>query len=95
MGKHTETPWTSKHPVYYSDDAEHILAPMPGQEGMVIASYVLPANAAYIVKCVNSHEALVEACKEALDFIDEYMGDYVKDKTIKQIEEALKLAGGV
>ena len=56
---HTPIPWVSKHPVYYSDDAEHILAPIPGQEGKIIASYVEPANASFIVQAVNEYDSHV------------------------------------
>lgn len=82
---HTPTPWTSKHPSYYSDDAEHILAPMPGQEGLVIASYVLPANAAFIVKAVNSHADLLEACKFTVEKYDCLNSGYAPTEDSEEI----------
>ena len=80
--EHTETPISSSHPSYYSDDAHAIYA-KDGHE--IIASYVKPENAAFIVVAVNAHEALVESLKDLLT--------HVQPLALKErAEKALKLA---
>ncbi len=70
MTEHTKTPWEYKAP-YYDWTAGAII-----MNGVIIAKMVkqvtmdcetLNANAEFIVKAVNSHEALVDACKQALN----------------------------
>lgn len=52
------------------------------------------ANAELIVKAVNSHEALVESCKEAINDFESAYGE-VHKMTINKMKEALKQAGEV
>ena len=51
------------------------------------------ANAAFIVKAVNSHELLVEACKEAIKWL-QYGQNPNKHRASTILEEALKQAEG-
>ena len=87
QAKHTATPWktlTAKLAgdglsTIYSDDARYPLA-----------LGLREANAELIVRAVNSHEALVEACKEALilfDHLGKSAGDFL---AVELCEKALK-----
>jgi hypothetical protein len=65
--KHTPTPWKigtdseGHQPMVYSERGHEILICSLYSRSVAEAQ----ANAAHIVKCVNGHEALVEALKEA------------------------------
>jgi hypothetical protein len=62
MSKHTPTPWTVpdggiRPAIYTADEVEHIAT-------MADTGDEMEANAAFIVRAVNSHDALVEALLE-------------------------------
>ncbi len=57
---HTPTPWIVDGNAI-RDEAKFCLA--------LVEKNNRSANAAYIVKCVNAHEELLAACKEALDWM--------------------------
>lgn len=50
------------------------------------------ANARHIVRCVNSHDALVEAAKELLEAIDNSDVAWVFEGGINKLSSALKIA---
>ena len=76
MTKHTPTPWTCEGEVDGRHHAVAIMAEGARPAHPLIAQMLFGlgrveketalANAAFIVRAVNSHEALVEACKEAI-----------------------------
>ena len=89
MTQHTPTPW--------SYDGRDIWATNSGN-AVNVARLLTPklaeANAAFIVKAVNSHAALVEALKAAQSYI-ETPGDLSRPEVTflqEDIEIALKLA---
>lgn len=77
MSQHTPTPWQiGKYKSVVSD------SPVPeiiGSNdiyrygGHMICESVTADNAAYIVKCVNNHVALVEALRSAVATIENYL----------------------
>lgn len=69
MSKHTTTPWfyREKQGVIFNK----IDGPLGGSiDGVGVAFDVSPTDAAYILKCVNMHEELVEALKNALSVLN-------------------------
>ena len=99
--KHTPTPWKAHQAsdkYYYitgklkADDVEMIGAPV---ECRLAVLYDGPgADAKHIVKCVNSHEKLVEAIKDLLaaaDTMNEHIDIWAYNKAI----QALKSAGEI
>lgn len=63
-----------------------------GEYTLAVGRISKPENAALIVRAVNSHEALIEACEAALlEQVDD-MGR--KSETHLKLEAALKLAKG-
>lgn len=97
--KHTPTPWDmtgdSKAIVSFYDNHLHEIAKMIGQTEY---GWSKKANAAFIVRAVNAHDALVEALGIALGdllYLTESPGNRPRFKeTIDQISTALKLATG-
>ncbi|MEJ7644252.1 MAG: hypothetical protein WKF87_06635 [Chryseolinea sp.] len=69
MEKHTPTPWTVRFENnYYVQGKDRSLAVakiLTDEPTLDIAK----ANAELIVKAVNAHEALVEACQRAKDYL--------------------------
>jgi len=75
--EHTATPWKLLMTMWKDESNEKVYA-VYSEQGHIIADCgvewgtiaddkdLINANAAYIVKAVNNHEALLEACKEAL-----------------------------
>lgn len=63
-GKHTPTPWS----LLPARTLINIKGPSSEQIGQIPTSD--EANAAFIVKAVNCHEELLEACKEALSALN-------------------------
>lgn len=95
---HTPTPYS--HQVAMSSDNHHesyILADCSSKiiaytarekEGLTFEQ--TRANAAFIVRACNSHDALVEVLKRAL-----YNAEHNREQDTWAIRAALKLAGGV
>jgi hypothetical protein len=64
------------------------------EAGNLIADAMIPADAELICKAMNSHEALVDACEQALSWT-EFHADTPEDhRQIKALKAALKLAQG-
>lgn len=63
MSKHTPGPWKTE----YVDETTFIL---DQYDDVILALDRNHANAAHIVKCVNMHEELLEACKLAIYCVD-------------------------
>lgn len=63
--KHSPLPWKQRHPAYYADDGRHIEATEKEIDGSteIIASYISPANAAFIVRAVNNFEQMLRVLK--------------------------------
>lgn len=53
MSRHTETPWSNAETMIFK-----------GGENVILVDCSSVANAEHIVRCVNSHDALVEALEE-------------------------------
>lgn len=94
MNKHTATPWKvcrTSAPYLIVGNIKDIYSTW------VVNDVASEANAAYIVKAVNAHEALVEALKAVLSTVivnGDLTTSYAIDRNVKiQIREALKLAG--
>ena len=80
--EHTETPWEVSQP--YCDSGpvqgEYRVRPVNSQQGHIIAvcrdlalnsnKATAAANATFIVRACNSHDALVEACEGARRYIE-------------------------
>lgn len=69
------------------------------QDNPVAETYASPnqlANSRHIVKCVNSHEELKEACRQAIAGLEEYgksiLREHERLDLINFIEKALKKA---
>ena len=67
MKTHTRTPWEVK---YFDDNSRKKAVIVSGDNPIASLHYGFveepSANAEFIVRCVNSHEALLEAAKRAL-----------------------------
>lgn len=84
MQLHTKTPWYVNGYMIDGADDKRVADCDSGRPDPRVNA----ANAAYIVKCVNSHEALLEACKVAVKFWS--MGSIPeRNKALVQICEAL------
>jgi len=62
MGEHTSIPWRFE-PWHIQEGPSAVLAP----EGWIICTTSNDENASHIVKCVNSHDALVKKLEEIHD----------------------------
>lgn len=100
MTKHTPTPWKAiKNSCFWEIQPENRSDSDPYQIGDVCASCpendvhgLQQANAEFIVRAVNSHDALVAALEKAKLEMD---GDYVDEvwgRDLKYIDDALTLA---
>lgn len=88
---HTATPWKI-YTALVGDNAPVIGADGKAICGMNSAEYLIPAeekiaNAAFIVRAVNSHDALVGALEEAKQFMPTYA-------RVAKIEAVLAAAKG-
>lgn len=84
MSKHTHTPWRIKHQYNITDDNNRSVSTCGGFSDMTEESHNENlANAAYIVHCVNNHEALVDALRKAINHLD------VDNLTMQTIEKEL------
>jgi hypothetical protein len=99
--KTTPTPWSCWS--CCEDDYKSLIeAGIYGSEGIRIATMVAPvrsidkgANARLICRCVNSHQALVDALTKLTEGSEEDCGDHCTDRCIYcQARAALKLAEG-
>lgn len=98
--EHTPTPWAAVHGVLDDDDEGHprsFVRPVKS-EGYQIAQTVGPngpANAAFIVKAVNAHDALLKALKTARDALMEAVAPtgIGFDCELREIDRVLDLAG--
>jgi hypothetical protein len=93
MTQHTPTPWIATSDCHY-DAASYLIETQDGKlviatchEGDADEVLDCSANAAHIVKCVNSHDALVEALKGVIRVADRATVEFDAAKA------ALKLAG--
>lgn len=95
MSKHTHTPWRIKHQYNITDDNNRSVSTCGGFSDMTEESHNENlANAAYIVHCVNNHEALVEflynlaaACSQLVEF-----GEFSEDGPMAEmVNNALEL----
>jgi len=92
---HTLTPWTyisNNHGNWHVESAHN--AKEAGLSVCLIP-YKREADAAFIVKAVNNHEALLSACKEALLNGQFNILDNGNDKTSILLKQAIAKAEGV
>lgn len=96
---HTPTPWRLTHPCaygngIYGDENQWIGYTLIITEGVAGAQ----ANADFIVRAVNSHDALVDALQNILNGIDTGVitsdHDEIFANATRQAAKALKLAKG-
>lgn len=96
--KHTPTPWYSNDD--YADIRDHranLIMRKPSTKTSIYADIeTAKANAAFIVKAVNSHEALVVALQACMERICEVDKEYEAEHSPAFLKgvEALKQAGG-
>lgn len=89
--EYTPTPWSvetafQEPGIWIAAPDTSIVARVYEQGGLGVP------NAARIVRCVNAHDALVEACLAAFDFVDSGGEDGSPLKIIKQLTAALAAA---
>ena len=106
--KHTATPWNmvsqkgligrqkeGDRLIYSVETKEHVSETFQYRNDEHTDAETSIANAEFIVRACNSHEELVEACKD----VQYYFRNYEEDNTtalvhlLKKIESALKKAG--
>lgn len=105
--KHSPLPWTADIGDRLSDgsDCWEINSPTESIAEMMCPKDIEKANAEFIVRCVNAHEALVDALKTAMPIIASHMamtggdvrglGGSFQDRLVfDKCEDALKLAEG-
>lgn len=101
--KHAPTPWRTS-----GLSAHDIVGPVGFGAGMVRLRHVASthiqsthpavedrcaANAAFIVRAVNAHDALVEALESILCLIDQDQAETIGEHDAEYIRAALELAG--
>lgn len=97
---HSVTPWVVYDDGLAEDSSDIIMAHIDGENYDIAAmSDELPvevrkANAAHIVRCVNSHDALLEAAEDVIKARDVGMGKSAIDLRYKLLEDAVKAAKG-
>jgi len=57
-------------------------------------SDLVSENAAFIVRACNSHDALLDAAKHALETVEDYIKNGAKMETAKVLRAAIALADG-
>jgi hypothetical protein len=90
--QHTPTPWTLEECII---GGKLIVRGRAGKHPQSHIQVVPSEDAAYIVQCVNSHAALVEALHHVIETWDSPIEEYpsaVRD-VIKHVQAALRLAG--
>jgi len=97
MMKHTPTPWHFTKEVDEMGNPVWDITTDPVDDGWIIAHTLTQskedkANASFIVRAVNAHEALVEALEAALNMLDN--GTKPSFQSLNKMNEALKLAKG-
>ena len=88
--KHTPTPWKVIDGKMIIGDSykEPVIGTINPLTGTDAQDY---ANAAFICKAVNSHEALLNACKDARAFIQKY----VPNADVSWLNGAINKAGAL
>lgn len=93
---HTPGPWRCK--VIYGDVHKHAVLGEPHADGgdrAPICRCADAANAELIVRAVNAHDALLEACKAALPHLSCKVGRHIVNECPRCIiEAAIALAEG-
>lgn len=96
MNKHTPTPWALNTddipPTIYAEVNQHCIAILDDSSGAYKFDDVATceANAEHIVRCVNSHDALVKALQECLQNTG---GGWIAASVIDRARAALAAAG--
>ncbi len=82
MTEHSPLPWVFEDEYIRSHTGEIVADTytMPTAE----AGETMEANAAFIIKAVNNHDALVSAIREAESVIDGYVGDLLTGDQMHQ-----------
>jgi hypothetical protein len=86
--QHTPTPW------HLSFDSGTAIYGKTKEGSELVGHFVSPANAAYIVKCVNLHETLCEDLTVILHTLGDQMQTSFRIKVKRDLEEALSKAKG-
>lgn len=95
--KYTQTPWTHNKLDKWNYITKNNSTALPD----IIATIEQngddeDANACYIVKCVNSHDALTESCRQAIAALEEYaikpLEEYERIDVIDFIKKSLSQA---
>ena len=91
--QHTSTPWF----IYPKDNGEALIgnAPHPVAWVAVKKDYefepLAKANARFIVRAVNNHEALLGACKDNNDLADSYLKWNGENSNERELLNALRI----
>jgi hypothetical protein len=98
MSKHTPTPWEVNGQMIVKDCYNEVIADVEASwqfnfpPKRRVNRDICNANAEHIVKCVNSHDELLEALKQALSYIK---GDYIDADGIEErLSNVIKKAEG-
>ena len=95
MSEHTPIPWEAAKGGFNRDDGERIWGTIENNKWIVAEIEQEPcggdpeSNAALIVRCVNSHDALVEALESMLSGIE---GNHLTEGDCNQARAALAAA---
>jgi len=99
QSKHTATPWKVDNKLKQYVVADEVVGVRVGYPILSCCTENEETNAEFIVRAVNSHEALVEACNDALELLGgcqcerpKYQQRHNEKCIACKIEEALKLA---
>lgn len=88
---HTPTPWTYREAIILGSTRKQWVVEDADKERTICGQILNEENAAHIVRCINSHDALVEALNDAIQAIDTHIVAYPMAKT-KLPELRAKLA---
>lgn len=98
--KHTPTPWRAELSTIYGPLIEPLNPDGPDDP---ICSVINKPDAAYIVRCVNAHEAMLEALKATRDWLndkatierDEYKANGYAHHVLRLSEAIAKASGNI
>jgi len=83
--QHTATPWYATNV-----DSEYVIQSAKINEDNYVGKTDYPEDAEFIVKCVNNHNALVEALKLAENCL---LNEHIEGNELDIIQQALQQAG--
>lgn len=95
--EHTPTPWKTDGYIINANSLNEfgnfVILSMPHRDENIKAVKENEANAAFIVKAVNSHYELVSALKDMIDDIEKGRTEWETNGTLAYAKQALAKAG--